>query len=83
MCPGGRKSRSRGLRQAPTPHTPPLLPTSPAPAPPSPPPRRAVRPQVRPGGFPGFPGGASGKEPTCQRRRQKKLRLDPWVGKIP
>ena len=32
MCPAGRKSRSRGLRQAPTPHTPPLLPTSPAPS---------------------------------------------------
>ena len=24
----------------------------------------------------GFPGGVSGKEPTCQRG------LDPWVGKI-
>ena len=30
-----------------------------------------------------FPGGASGKEPTCQFRRQKRLRFDPWVGKIP
>ena len=30
-----------------------------------------------------FPGGASGKEPTCQRRRQERLRFDPWVGKIP
>ena len=29
----------------------------------------------------GFPGGASGKEPTCQCRRQK--RRDYWVGKIP
>ena len=31
----------------------------------------------------GFPGGASGKEPTCQGRRHKRCRLDPWVGKIP
>ena len=31
----------------------------------------------------GFPGGASGKEPTCQCRRHKRLRSDPWVGKIP
>ena len=31
----------------------------------------------------GFPGGASGKEPACQRRRSKRCRLDPWVGKIP
>ena len=32
--------------------------------------------------FPGFPGGASGKEPTCQCRRHKKFAFDPWVGKI-
>ena len=31
---------------------------------------------------PGFPGGASGKEPACQFRRHKRLRFDPWVGKI-
>ena len=31
----------------------------------------------------GFPGGASGKEPTCQCRRYKRLGFDPWVGKIP
>ena len=31
----------------------------------------------------GFPDGTSGKEPTCQWRRQKRHRLDPWVGKIP
>ena len=31
----------------------------------------------------GFPGGASGKEPACQGRRQKSLRFNPWVGKIP
>ena len=31
----------------------------------------------------GFPGGASGKEPTCQCRRHKRYRFDPWVGKIP
>ena len=31
----------------------------------------------------GFPGGTSGKEPTCQCRRHKKFGLDHWVGKIP
>ena len=31
----------------------------------------------------GFPGGASGKEPTCQHRKHKRPRFDPWVGKIP
>ena len=31
----------------------------------------------------GFPGGARGKEPTCQCRRQKRYGFDPWVGKIP
>ena len=31
----------------------------------------------------GFPGGPSGKEPTCQCRRHKRHRLNPWVGKIP
>ena len=31
----------------------------------------------------GFPGGASGKEPTCQSRRHKRHGLIPWVGKIP
>ena len=30
----------------------------------------------------GFPGGASGKEPTYQCRRHKRRRFDPWVGKI-
>ena len=33
--------------------------------------------------YKGFPGGASGKEPACQRRRCKRRRSDPWVGKIP
>ena len=32
-------------------------------------------------GTQGFPGGTSGKEPTC--RRPKRLRFDPWVRKIP
>ena len=27
----------------------------------------------------GFPGGASGKEPSCQCRRCKTRRFDPWV----
>ena len=31
----------------------------------------------------GFPGGTSGKEPTCRCRRPKIHRFDPWVGKIP
>ena len=31
----------------------------------------------------GFPGGALGKELTCQRRRCKWLGFDPWVRKIP
>ena len=31
----------------------------------------------------GFPGGANGKEPTCQCRRHKRHRFDPWVRKIP
>ena len=31
----------------------------------------------------GSPGGASGKEPTCQCRRHKRCRFDSWVRKIP
>ena len=31
----------------------------------------------------GFPGGVSGKEPTCQCRRHKRLGFNPWVRKIP
>ena len=31
----------------------------------------------------GFLGGASGKEPTCQRRRCKRSGFDPSVRKIP
>ena len=31
----------------------------------------------------GFPGGASGKELTCQCRRHKRRGFKPWVGKIP
>ena len=31
----------------------------------------------------GFPGGASGKEAACQRRRHKRCRFNPWVGKMP
>ena len=30
-----------------------------------------------------IPGGASGKEYTCQCRRWKRHRFDPWVGKSP
>ena len=30
-----------------------------------------------------FSGGASSKESACQCRRYKRLRSDPWVGKIP
>ena len=32
--------------------------------------------------FQGFPGGASGKGPTCHFRRCKRCGFDPWVGKI-
>ena len=31
----------------------------------------------------GFPGGASGKEPRCRRRRCQKPGFNPWAGKIP
>ena len=31
----------------------------------------------------GFAVGTSGKEPTCQWKRCKRLRFHPWVGKIP
>ena len=31
----------------------------------------------------GFPGDSSGKEPTCQCRRCKRCRFNPWVRKIP
>ena len=31
----------------------------------------------------GFLGNASGKEPTCQCRRHKRCKFDPWVRKIP
>ena len=31
----------------------------------------------------GFLGGTSGKEPTCQCRRQKTCEFNPWVRKIP
>ena len=30
----------------------------------------------------GFPGGFSGKEPTCQCKRPKSCRFNLWVGKI-
>ena len=31
----------------------------------------------------GLPGGASGKESNCQRRRHERYGFDPWVRKIP
>ena len=31
----------------------------------------------------GFPGGTSGKEPSCQCRKCKRLGFDFWIGKIP
>ena len=31
----------------------------------------------------GFPGGVSGEELACQRRRHKRHRFDSWVGKMP
>ena len=30
-----------------------------------------------------FPGGASGKEPTCQCRRHKRCGFNPWVEEDP
>ena len=30
-----------------------------------------------------FPGGASGKEPTCQCKRHKRQGFNPLVGRIP
>ena len=33
--------------------------------------------------LPTVSGGTSGKEPTCQCRRHKRCRFDPWVRKIP
>ena len=33
--------------------------------------------------WPGFPGGASGKEPAGQCRRCKRHGFDSWVGNIP
>ena len=31
----------------------------------------------------GFPGGTSGKDPTCLCRRCKRCGFNPWVGKSP
>ena len=31
----------------------------------------------------GFPGGTIDKESSCRCKRHKRLRFDPWVGKIP
>ena len=31
----------------------------------------------------GLPGGTNDKERTCQCRRRKRCRFNPWVGKIP
>ena len=31
----------------------------------------------------GFPGGTSGKVPTCQCRKHRRLGFHPWVRKIP
>ena len=36
-----------------------------------------------PRGLVSFPGGANGKEPTCQYKRHKRHSFDPWAGKIP
>ena len=30
-----------------------------------------------------FPGGVSGKEPTCQSRRHKRHGFNPWMQKMP
>jgi len=34
-------------------------------------------------GWDGLPGGAAVKEPTCQSRKRKRRKFDPWVRKIP
>ena len=45
---------------------------------------RAVQPiPIEQIGTLGFPGDTIGEEPTCQCRRYKRCRFDPWVGKIP
>ena len=31
----------------------------------------------------GFPGGASGNEPSCQCRRRNRRGFNPWFGEIP
>ena len=31
----------------------------------------------------GFPAGTSGKQPTCQCRRHKRPRFNPWVARFP
>ena len=31
----------------------------------------------------GFPGGPSGKDPTCQCRKPKRHQFDLWVRKLP
>ena len=31
----------------------------------------------------GFPGGTNSKEPTCQCRRKKRSRLNPWLERFP
>ena len=33
--------------------------------------------------FMDFPGGTSGKEPSCQCRRLKRRGFNPWIEKIP
>ena len=30
-----------------------------------------------------IPGGANGNDPSCQCRKHKRRRFDPWVGTIP
>ena len=30
-----------------------------------------------------FPGSATGKKPTCQCKRPKRCRFDPWVRRMP
>ena len=34
-------------------------------------------------GMVGFPGDASGKEPTCQCRRHNRCGFNPWIGTSP
>ena len=45
--------------------------------------KKATHVNMMNGDFVNLPGGASGKDVTCQCRRHKRCFFDPWVRKIP